>query len=83
MDHALERKRVSTRAELIDLLFELLDHNDAVEWDNETSYAFLQALAAWLQDADGFYRNIGEQAEPEEASWQLFADALQAATTYE
>jgi len=80
---ARDRPLAQTRQELIDLIFKLLDENDAVEWENETAYRFLQALAAWLSDADGFYRNIKEARDPNQASWQLFADALQAARVYE
>jgi hypothetical protein len=79
----LDRSRVQTRKEFIDLIFELLDENDAVEWKNETAYSYLQALAAWLEDADGFYQNIAETQDPNTASWQVFADAIQAAKNYE
>jgi hypothetical protein len=58
------------------LIFDLLDHNDAVNWENERAYTFLRALASWLEDRDGFYRNIGDARDSTVASWQLFADAL-------
>ncbi|MBL1175491.1 MAG: hypothetical protein FWK01_10245 [Pantanalinema sp. GBBB05] len=74
---------MDSRQELIALISRLLEENDAAEWENETAHRFLEALAAWLNDADGFYRNIKEARDPNEASWQLFADALQAATVYE
>ena len=78
-----ERANIESRQALIELIFNLLDHNDAVEWENETVYTFLQSLAAWLNDADGFYQNMAEKTDPNTASWQLFADALQAAAYYE
>ncbi len=78
-----QRPIVRSKAELLAVIFELLDHNDAIEWTNETAYQFLQALASWLEDAGGFYKNIGDDLDPERASWQLFADALQAAAVYE
>jgi len=77
------RRTVRTREAFISVLFELLDNNDAVEWENDTAYTFLQALAAWLHGAEGFYKNTGVPMDSEQASWQLFADAIQAATTYE
>jgi hypothetical protein len=82
-DLARDRPRVQTRQELLDLICKLLDENDAVDWENETAYRFLQGLAAWLNDADGFYESIAEATDPNHASWQLFADALQAARAYE
>ena len=69
-----ERTRIESRQQLIDLIFRLLDENDATEWENETAHSFLQALGAWLNDAEGFYRNNKEARDPDDASWQLFAD---------
>ncbi len=74
---------VKTRDELISHIFRLLDDNDAVAWENETAYQFLQALAAWLNDCDGYYRNQMTDVDTERPSWQLFADALSAASVYE
>lgn len=77
------RQTVNSKKELIGLIFAMLDHNDAVEWENETAYTFLQALAAWLEDSDGYYSNLKIPMDTSTASWQLFADALQAAAIYE
>jgi len=54
------------------LIFELLDENDAIAWENDTAYAFLQTMAAWLNDADGFYRSIKRDMDTEKLSWQLY-----------
>lgn len=48
---------IATRDELISHIFRLLDDNDAIEWENETAYSFLQALAAWLNDCERYCRN--------------------------
>jgi hypothetical protein len=77
------RQAVKSKKELIALIFAMLDHNNAVEWENETAYTFLQALAAWLEDSDGYYSNMKIPMDTNAASWQLFADALQAAAIYE
>jgi hypothetical protein len=78
-----ERPVVKTRQDFERLLFELLDHNDAVQWRNDTAYRFLQAMAGWLADAEGFYKNLNDGTDPDQPSWPLFADMLQAATEYE
>ncbi|MFJ3226966.1 hypothetical protein ACIPJS_26990 [Streptomyces sp. NPDC086783] len=44
--------------------------------------SFLEALAAWVDDADGWYRNTGRELPPG-GDWTFFARALQAATAYE
>ena len=79
----MEYQKVTSRKELLDLIFQMLDENDAVKWDNDTACSFLQAMAGWLNDSDGFYKNMNIDVDTDRASWQLFADALQAATIYE
>jgi hypothetical protein len=79
----MEPRRVENKEQLIDLIFELLDDNDATEWENDTAYRYLQALASWLTDCDGYYQNTGTPRDTDNASWQLFADALQATAMYE
>jgi hypothetical protein len=51
-------------------------------WENASLPSFLEALAAWIGDADGWYSNTG-RALPLHGDWAFFARALQAATVYE
>ncbi|MEU3746864.1 MULTISPECIES: hypothetical protein [Streptomyces] len=51
-------------------------------WDNADLAGFLEALAAWIDDSDGWYRNTSREL-PAEGGWRFFAHALQAATMYE
>jgi hypothetical protein len=74
---------VNTRDDLISHIFRMLDDNDAREWENESAYSFLQAMAAWLNDCSGYYRNIKSPVDIETPTWQIIADALTAATEYE
>lgn len=83
MSKAENSVQVRTKQQFIKVIFELLDGNDAIEWENETAYSFLQALAAWLNDSDGYYKNKNIEMDTEIASWQLFAEALHAASIYE
>jgi hypothetical protein len=43
---------------------------------------FLEAIAAWVADSEGFFRSIG-QPIPTPETWKLVAIVLQAATIYE
>jgi hypothetical protein len=74
-----------SRQQLIDHLYRLLDDFDAAgnQWENQDIDAFLKAMAAWLNDCEGYYRNTGQLVDVNTASWQIFADALSAATVYE
>ena len=73
------------RQQLIDHLFRLMDDFDGVgnQWRNQDIYTFLQAMAAWLEDCEGFYVNQGKAVNVDQPTWQLFADTLSAAAVYE
>ncbi|WP_455431093.1 DUF7660 family protein [Streptomyces afghaniensis] len=55
---------------------------DGSSWENADLPRFLDALAAWIDDADGWYRNTGRDL-PLGGDWAFFARALHAATMYE
>ncbi|MEV4444873.1 DUF7660 family protein [Streptomyces mirabilis] len=56
--------------------------DDGNSWDNGDLGGFLEALAAWIDDADGWYGNAGREL-PANGDWNFFARALRAATRYE
>ena len=74
---------VSTREEFSSFVRALqsdLIHN-AHTWQNGSLDSFLEAMAAWVDDMDGYYRNkTGPMVEP---SWTVFAHILAAARLYE
>jgi hypothetical protein len=73
---------INTKDDLIALIREL-SSEDSSTWDNSALSAFLEALSGWIEDCDGYYKNTGSDLNPDSPSWQLFADALQAAKIYE
>ena len=70
-----------TRDECIAYIDQLA--NAPEHFENSDAKSFLLALAAWLEDCDGYYRNSGQEIDTNKPSWRLFADALSAATVYE
>lgn len=52
------------------------------EWENPTLDRYLEALAAWTNDMDGYFRNH-DQVVPTEPTWGLVAQMLLAAHGYE
>lgn len=50
--------------------------------ENATLDRFLDALAAWINDAPGWYGNC-HQEMPEHGDWTFFARALSAAVVHE
>lgn len=51
-------------------------------WENTDLGRFLEALAAWVEDMDGFYSNQGKPV-PQQPDWQIASDMLMAAKMYE
>ncbi|MEU0793170.1 hypothetical protein ABZ342_24110 [Amycolatopsis sp. NPDC005961] len=51
------------------------------DWENDTLPRYLEALAGWLRDCEGYYANQGIPLPAD--GWQVFRDALVAATVYE
>ena len=50
-------------------------------WANQRLDQYLEALGAWLEDCEGYYASLrrGIPTDP----WEILADALQAARSYE
>lgn len=51
-------------------------------WSNRDLVSYLEAMAAWIEDMDGYYKNTGKPT-PKELKWATIADILKAATMYE
>lgn len=51
-------------------------------WQNGDLPSFLSAMAAWVEDMDGYYANRGEDV-PDAPTWQTLRDILSAARVYE
>ena len=52
------------------------------EWANSDLASFLEALAGWIDDMDGYYSSVGAEV-PTVPSWQTTAEMLAAARIYE
>lgn len=79
-----EVKTIQTKKDFINFLRDL--KNDYVEnlssWENKDVKTFLEAMAAWVEDMDGFYINQGLPV-PEKPDWKVFADILMGGKLYE
>ncbi len=51
-------------------------------WENGDLKSFLEAMAAWTEDMDGYYRDNGEPV-PETPNWKILGEILSAAKVYE
>ena len=51
-------------------------------WENDNLATYLDAIAAWVLDSDGYFRN-NNQPLPNPETWKVVAMILYAATMYE
>jgi len=75
----LDRARIS-QVSSAPLAGELREEPNA--WENSDLPSFLDGLARWVADMDGYYKNA-KIPPAEEPNWKLLADMLMAATMYE
>jgi len=86
----LATEHIGSRREFIQFLNNL--HADyqrnGTSWENQNVGNFLEALARYAEDIEGYYFNLariddGERVNADATSWRVFADMLRGATMYE
>jgi hypothetical protein len=77
-------KHMKTREDFVAFLHSLVrDFRERPEqWENTSLEAYLEAMAAWVQDMDGYYRKCGERV-PKHLTWKNLGEMLLAARIYE
>ena len=77
-------KHMKTREDFVAFLRSLVrDFRERPEqWENAGLEAYLEAMAAWVQDMDGYYRKGGEKV-PQHLTWKNLGEMLLAARIYE
>jgi hypothetical protein len=76
--------QVNSREDFICFVYALMAdlHRKPQEWEHAELPRYLRALAAWVSDMNGYYRDPG-QPVPDPPSWQSLAEMLMAARVYE
>ena len=77
-------RQIETREDFVAMLAELLLdlRTKPEEWENSTLERYLEAIADWTGDSDGYYANRGIPV-PEQPNWRTFGEVLLAAKYYE
>lgn len=60
---------------------DLIENKDS--WENNKLDDFLEALASYTEDIQGYYDNINKKINADVANWQTFADIFRGARIYE
>lgn len=80
----MQPNNITTRQDLAAFILALRHEleQEPEAWENRTLSDFLEALAGWTEDMDGYFLNRGEEV-PQQPTWQTLALMLRAATVYE
>lgn len=84
MNHNAYTETIQSREDFLRFLRLLADDlkSNPDSWENANLPRFLEALAAWIEDMDGYYLNQ-KQSVPEKPDWQVLRDMFMAARVYE
>lgn len=72
---------IHTKNDLSEFLTYLIS-TEPTTWDNSDLTNFLEAMAAFLIDMNGYYQNL-DMETPATPTWKDFAQIIFAATSYE
>ena len=77
-------EEIESKEDFIDfvelLITDLKKNSD--DWTNNTLNNYLEGIASWTEDMDGYYLN-NELPIPQNIDWKVFANILVAAKMYE
>lgn len=84
MDQLDDVNFIKNKADFVRFVKMLADDlkNNPERWSNMTLPVFLEAIAGWVEDMDGYYTNKGLSV-PSNVDWKVFAEILSAAKVYE
>ncbi|MBM9502563.1 hypothetical protein JWG44_20110 [Leptospira sp. 201903071] len=85
MDFSREEiNSIKGKDDFIEFIFKLSNdfRDNTSEWINQDIESFLEALARWVEDSDGYYQNIGI-IQPKAPDWKSIAEMFIAAKYYE
>jgi hypothetical protein len=76
--------RISSRADFVAFVHQLQQDwkENPSAWENRDLSSFLEGMAAWVDDMDGYFQNQGQEP-PAQPTWKLLGTILLAARVYE
>jgi hypothetical protein len=77
-----QAQKVKTREDLAAFVRALHKDLAAGEWENKDLGSYLEGLAGFVGDLEGWFKNKN-QKPPAQPDWKLLAEILLAATMYE
>jgi len=79
-----KNETIKTKKDFTSFVYKLSQEyqDDPKAWENKDLGSFLKALAAWVDDMEGYYLSLGQKV-PENPDWQMIANMFMAAKIYE
>lgn len=76
---------INNRNDFLLFLKDFINETKTGDFQNNTLSSFLEGMESWIEDMDGYYKNIGKEKYNTEQTlhWSLLADILRAARIYE
>lgn len=77
-------RNIHDRDSLVRLIREISDQisTHGEECSNSNLPSFLEAMASWIEDMDGYYASRGEES-PQKLTWRNLGEIIVAALVYE
>ena len=79
-----ESSLIKTKSDFVDFVNSLVKdlRNNSEEWPNNSLSDYLESMASWTEDMEGYYIN-NNMPVPTNVDWRIFANILIAAKIYE
>ena len=75
---------IQTKDEFIEFLNLMIKDKEinSEEWENKSITEYLEGMASWVEDMDGYYNNMNLQM-PRDIDWKFIATLLYVGKIYE
>lgn len=79
-----ELNAIKSKDEFISFLLKMQEDkkNNDSEWENKSIESYLEAIASWTEDMDGYYSNMNLSA-PKDIDWSFIATLFYVGKIYE
>ena len=84
MNLFLEPNDIKSKEEFISFLLKMQEdkNNNDSEWENKSIESYLEAIASWVEDMDGYYSNMN-LSKPKDIDWSFIATLFYVGKIYE
>lgn len=84
MDVSVMIDQVRTREDFARFIHKLKEdtHINTDEWENKDISSYLESVASWVEDMDGYYKNMNMKL-PKNVDWKFLATLFYVGKIYE